>query len=340
VQVSDFNYNLPPELIAKEPVTPRDSSRLMVIDRKTGKISHKKFTDLPSLIPQNAVLVFNNSKVLKARLFGNIASYQKEVEILLTKEIEKNIWECLAKPGKKLKENTQINFKNKLKGLITKENTDGSKIIKFPEVKNLHDTIDEIGETPLPPYLKGSKATPEQYQTIYANPSGSVAAPTAGLHFTPNIFSELKKRGIETHFVTLHVGRGTFEPVKTDNIEEHKMHSEWFTINEETATALNKAKSEGKEIIAVGTTSVRVLESATDINGKLKPKSGETTIFIYPSYDWKFVDHMLTNFHLPKSTLLMLISSFASKELIERAYQEAIREKYRFFSFGDSMLIL
>ncbi|MFA6527949.1 MAG: tRNA preQ1(34) S-adenosylmethionine ribosyltransferase-isomerase QueA [Candidatus Gracilibacteria bacterium] len=340
MKVSDFDYNLPPELIAKEPLIPRDSSRLMVVKRETGEILHKRFSDLPALLSKNAVLVFNNSKVLKARLYGKILNYSKEVEILLTKELDNNTWECLAKPGKKLKENTEMEFEKGLKGLVIKENLDGSKIIKFLNTKNLHKTLDEIGETPLPPYLKGSKAKPEQYQTIYANPKGSVAAPTAGLHFTNEIFEELKKRGIETHFVTLHVGRGTFEPVKVDNIKDHKMHSEWFTLDEKTAESLNKAKKEGKRIIAVGTTSVRVLESCTNKNGKLEPKSDNTNIFIYPGYDWKFIDHMFTNFHLPKSTLLMLISSFAGKELIKKAYQEAIQEKYRFFSFGDAMLIL
>lgn len=338
MEVFDFDYNLPRKLIAKEPLIPRDSSRLMVIERKTGNISHEKFTDLPNLLPKNAVLVFNNSKVLKARLYGKIES--GKIEILLTREFGKNTWECMGKPGKKLKENTEIEFENNLKGLVLKENPDGSKIIKFSNTKDLHKTIDEIGKTPLPPYLKGSKAKPEQYQTIYANPKGSVAAPTAGLHFTPNIFAELKKHGIETHFVTLHVGRGTFEPVKVKNIKDHKMHSEWFTLDCKTAEALNKAKKEGKKIIAVGTTSVRVLESCIGENNQLKPKSGETDIFIYPGYHWKFVNHMITNFHLPKSTLLMLISSFAGKELIEHAYKKAIREKYRFFSFGDAMLII
>ncbi len=325
----------------------------MVINRSDGSIKHKSFLDLPDLLPKDCVLVFNNSKVLKARLFGKIEqgapqgaqphmnssfAKAKHIEILLTKELEEKTWECLAKPGKKLREGVKIRFSDNLIGHVVKTNKDGSKIIKF-EVENFHEEVENIGHTPLPPYIRNSKASPDQYQTVYADPMGSVAAPTAGLHFTDEIFTALKTRGIETHFVTLHVGRGTFEPVKTDSVKDHKMHSEWFTLNEETAQALNAAKKAGKKIVAIGTTSVRVLESCAS-NNQLKAHSGETDIFIYPGYEWRFVDHMITNFHLPKSTLLMLISSFANKDLIDRAYQEAISEKYRFYSFGDSMLIL
>ncbi len=328
MRTTDFDYNLPGALIATEPAVPRDTSRLMVIDRASGEIKHRRFLDLPDALPKNCVLVFNNSKVLKARLHGDIG------EILLTKELSPLTWECLAKPGKKFRAGSEIKFGNDLTGEVIKTNEDGSKIIKFSG-KNL----EEVGETPLPPYLKGSKATHDQYQTIYAKPKGSVAAPTAGLHFTNRIFDALKERRIETHFVTLHVGRGTFEPVKTDSIQDHKMHSEWFTLSKETAQALNQAKKDGKKIVAVGTTSVRVLESCCH-DGLLQPRSGETDIFIHPGYKWKFTGAILTNFHLPKSTLLMLISSFAGKDLVDRAYQEAINEKYRFYSFGDSMLIL
>lgn len=348
MKVSDFDYKLPPELIAKEPVTPRDSSRLMVADRKTNQISHKKFSDLPDLLPSNSVLVFNDSKVLKARLKCELG------EILLTKKISEETWECLVKPGRKFKEGIEI---SDLEAKVLKINEDGSRIIKFssnraaegqPTLKTSrfakrNTTVEEIiekkGQTPLPPYLKGSKATNDQYQTIYAREKGSVAAPTAGLHFTDEILQKLSEKNIETAFLTLHVGRGTFEPVKTDLITDHKMHSEWFTLSPETASTLNQAKKAGKHIISVGTTTTRVLESCTT-NGHLEPKSGETDIFIFPGYKWQFIDHLLTNFHLPKSTLLMLIASFTGKELVDRAYEEAIQEKYRFFSFGDSMLIL
>lgn len=332
MQISDFDYNLPKELIAIEPAIPRDTSRLMVVNRTNGTIKHHIFSELPTLLPKNCVLVFNNSKVLKARLFSG------KTEILLTKEISPQTWECLAKPGKKLKAGTEIVFSKNLKGIVLKTQEDGSKIIRF-ESENFHEELEKIGHTPIPPYIKNSQAKHEQYQTIYADPKGSIAAPTAGLHFTNEVFANLKKREIGTHFVTLHVGRGTFEPVKTESILDHKMHSEWFTLDEKTANALNQAKLEGKKIIAVGTTSVRVLESCAK-KGTLEPESGETNIFIYPSYKWQFVDHMLTNFHLPKSTLLMLISSFSGQKLIQKAYQTAIEEKYRFYSFGDSMLII
>lgn len=335
MKISEFDYNLPSGLIAIEPKTPRHLSSLMFIDRKSGKIKHKKFLDLPKILDKNSVLIFNDSKVIKARLYGKIPA---KVEILLTKKLSQNIWECLCKPGKKLKIGTSIYFNKELSGKVIKINSDGSRIIKFSSKKNFEKIIEKLGHTPLPPYIKGSKAKHSQYQTIYAKKNGSVAAPTAGLHFTKKVFLDLKKHGVETYFVTLHVGRGTFEPVKVDNIQDHKMHSEWFTIDKKTAAALNDAKLSGKKIVAVGTTTVRVLESCAK-NGKLTAKSGETDIFIYPGYKWQFVDQIITNFHLPKSTLLMLISSFAGKELVDHAYQEAIKKKYRFYSFGDSMLI-
>lgn len=330
MRVSDFDYTLPEELIAKEPATPRDHSRLMVVNRETGEISHRKFLDLPEILPENSVLVFNDSKVLKARLFGDLG------EVLLTKKIEGTTWECLVKPGRKFKEGSKVKFDG-LEGEVIKINEDGSRIIKFGS--NLDEAVEEIGHTPLPPYIKDSQTTHDQYQTIYAKDKGSVAAPTAGLHFTDKVFKELEEKGIGKEFLTLHVGRGTFEPVKVDSVRDHKMHSEWFTLSPETAESLNAAKQESKHIVSVGTTTTRVLESCSD-NGHIEPQSGETDIFIFPGYKWQFVDHLLTNFHLPKSTLLMLISSLASKELIDRAYEEAIKEKYRFYSFGDSMLIL
>lgn len=335
MKLSEFDYNLPKGLIATEPKTPRHFSNLMVIDRKSRKISHEKFFNLAEILHKNCVLVFNDSRVIKARLFGKIPA---KIEILLTKKLDKNLWECLCKPGKKLKIGIIINFNKNLTGKVIKINKDGSRMIKFSPKKDFNKTIEKLGKTPLPPYIKGSKAKFSQYQTIYAKEDGSVAAPTAGLHFTKKVFSDLRKKGIQTYFVTLHVGRGTFEPVKTDNIKDHKMHSEWFTINKKTAAALNKAKLSGKKIVAVGTTAVRVLESCAK-NGKLTPKSGETNIFIYPGYKWRFVDKIITNFHLPKSTLIMLVSSFAGKTLVQKAYKTAIKRKYRFYSFGDVMLI-
>ncbi|HAU39632.1 MAG: S-adenosylmethionine-tRNA ribosyltransferase-isomerase, S-adenosylmethionine:tRNA ribosyltransferase-isomerase [Candidatus Peregrinibacteria bacterium GW2011_GWF2_43_17] len=336
MKISEFDYNLPNSLIATEPKNPRHLSNLMVIDRKSKKITHKKFFDLPKILNKNCVLVFNDSKVIKARLFGKIPA---KIEILLTKKLDKNLWECLCKPGKKLKIGTNIRFNKDLSGKVTKINKDGSRIIKFSSKKDFKKIIEKLGHTPLPPYIKGSKAKSSQYQTIYAKEDGSVAAPTAGLHFTKKVFSDLEKKGIATYFVTLHVGRGTFEPVKVDDIKDHKMHSEWFTIDNKTATALNNAKTSGKKILAVGTTTVRVLESCAK-NGKLTSTSGETNIFIYPGYKWQFVDKMLTNFHLPKSTLLMLVSSFAGKTLIQKAYKTAIMKKYRFYSFGDVTLMV
>lgn len=337
MKTSDFDYNLPQELIAQNPLKTRDAARLMMLDKKTKTIEHRTIQDLPKILTKNDVLVFNETQVFPARLHGTID--EKPIEILLHKEINLSTWECLVKPGKRFKEGAIVHF-GELQGTITQINEDGSREITFQEgATKLHEIIDKIGETPLPPYIKESTSQPKQYQTVYAKNRGSVAAPTAGLHFTQELLENLKKKGIEQHFVTLHVGRGTFEPVKAENIKDHQMHSEWFEISPETANALNKAKSEGKRIIAVGTTTNRVLESCSK-KGHITPKTGETELFITPGYKFQFVDGLLTNFHLPKSTLLMLVSALAEKELILHAYQEAIAQKYRFFSFGDAMLIL
>lgn len=331
----DFDYQLPAELIAQNPLKNREEARLMVLNK--GRIDHKHIRDLPNILNANDVLVFNQTKVFPARLHGLIED--KNVEILLHREIKDGIWECLVKPGKKFRKGSLVGF-GEIKATVIQVNTDGSRLLEFNRHgQNLNKIIDQIGETPLPPYIKNSQATPGQYQTTYAKERGSVAAPTAGLHFTKEILQKLSEKGVEQHFVTLHVGRGTFEPVKVDLVADHKMHSEWFSLSAETAAALNKAKQSGKRIIAVGTTTNRVLESCTQ-NDLLIPQNAETDIFIIPGYKFKFVDALLTNFHLPKSTLLMLVSALAGKNQIKKAYQIAIAQKYRFFSFGDAMLIL
>lgn len=325
----DFDYNLPAELIANAPVSPRDKSRLMFLDRASGSISHYHFCDLPNLLLPSDILVFNESKVIPARiLFG-------KYEILLLRELQSNVWEAMVKPGKVFKTGSEFSINPSLKAVVRSVNDSGTRVLEFYGELDL----DKIGTPPFPPYIKNSPAKMADYQTIYAREKGSVAAPTAGLHFTENIFDAFHNKGVRTEFLTLHVGLGTFQPVKVEKIEDHKMHSEFFSLSEGVAECLNEAKARGQRIIAVGTTSVRVLESCT-ADGKLFPKTGETDIFIYPGYKFKFVDGMITNFHLPKSTLIMLVSAFAGKELVFGAYNEAVREKYRFYSFGDAMLIL
>lgn len=325
----DFDYNLPAELIANKPVSPRDRSRLMLLDRAGGSISHYHFCDLPNLLRPSDILVFNESKVIPARiLFG-------KYEILLLRELQFNVWEAMVKPGKAFKTGSEFSINSSLGADVLCVKDSGIRILEFHGKLDL----DKIGVPPFPPYIKNSPAKMADYQTIYAREKGSVAAPTAGLHFTENIFDALRGKSIGAEFLTLHVGLGTFQPVKTEKIEDHKMHSELFSLSSRVAERLNEAKARGQRIIAVGTTSVRVLESCV-WNGKLRPKTGETDIFIYPGYKFKFVDGMITNFHLPKSTLMMLVSAFAGKKFVFRAYDEAVREKYRFYSFGDAMLIL
>ena len=325
----DFDYKLPEDLIANAPVSPRDASRLMVLDRDSKEIKHHNFFDLSEFLRSDDVLVFNESKVIPARIL-----FEKN-EILLLRDLGSNVWEAMVRPGRVFKEGSSLDIKPGLSVFVQEVNEDGTRILKFEGDLNL----EEVGVAPFPPYIKDSPAKLEDYQTIYAKTKGSVAAPTAGLHFTDNVFEKLDEKGVQTEFLTLHVGMGTFQPVKADNIKDHKMHSEWFSLNKEVTSRLNLAKEKGGRIFAVGTTSVRVLESCTE-NGRLVPQSGDTDIFIYPGYEFKFVDGMVTNFHLPKSTLMMLVSAFADKDFIFGAYEEAVKEKYRFYSFGDSMLIL
>lgn len=338
MHVSDFDYDLPETLIAQKPLKQRDQSRLLLLNRMTQKYSHKHFFDLCDILTKNDVLVLNQSRVIPARL------YTKEgYEVFLLKKITDTpiTYECLVKPGKKFPKDAEIHFQDGYTANVSDIlEESGIRVIQFP-FEDFDSFLEKHGNTPLPPYIQEKLSDPERYQTVYnsQNHHGSVAAPTAGLHFTPDMIHTLQKKGIIIEYVTLHVGLGTFQPVKVDNIKKHSMHSEYYSINEKTAQNLNRHIQEKKRIIAVGTTSVRVLESASDEHGIIHPFTGETDIFIYPGYIFRFVDALITNFHLPKSTLLMLISAFAGKEFIFQAYKEAIQEGYRFYSFGDAMFI-
>ncbi len=336
---SDFFYNLPEELIAQFPVYPRDSSRLLVYDRENDQIEHRHFYDLPEYLKKGDVLVINNTRVLPARIYGKKANTGAKIEFLLHKRLNLTDWEVLVKPAKKASVGVEIEFCDRLKATVLEYKGEGLRTVRFAFDGVFEDILASIGEMPLPHYIHETLPDQERYQTVYAKESGSSAAPTAGLHFTPELMEKIKSMGVEIVEVLLHVGLGTFRPVKTENILDHKMHSEYYCVTEQAADAVNKAKSEGRRVIAVGTTSVRVLESATE-NGKLCAKSGETSIFIYPPYQFKTVDTLITNFHLPESTLIMLVSAFMGRENALRMYETAVNEKYRFFSFGDSTLIL
>jgi len=337
MKLSDFNYDLPTHFIAQTPLKKRDHSKLMILNRATRSIEHHQFFELPDMVPKNSLLVFNQSKVIPARL--NFKIGEKKVEILLIKPSTENTWECMVRPGSKFKVGKIITIENELEIEIKAITPHGLRVIEF-KTEDLNAFLKKRGQTPLPPYIKEKVEDPNRYQTIYAKGEGSVAAPTAGLHFTDDVLKNLEEKGVETAFVTLHVGLGTFQPVKTENLEEHQMHSEWLEMEEATARKINDAKKEGKNIIAVGTTSVRVLESCSDETGHLEAKTGETDIFITPGYQWKCVDGLITNFHVPKSTLLMLVSALADRKFILEAYEAAKKNSYRFFSFGDAMLIL
>ena len=339
MKTSDFDYYLPEELIAQTPVEPRDSSRLLVYDREKDQIFHERFYDIKKFLKKGDLLVRNNTKVLPARMFG-YTSHGGKVEVLLLKRFNLNEWEVLVKPGKKARVGTMLTISEQLKvEIIGNIEESGSRRVRFYYDGVFEDVLSKVGEMPLPPYIKEKLKDQNRYQTVYAKTDGSAAAPTAGLHFTQNLLEEIKDMGVEVADVLLHVGLGTFRPVKTENILEHHMHSEYYEIDEENAEKINKAKREGRRIIAVGTTSVRTLESASDENGFVKPVKANTEIFIYPPYKFKCVDALITNFHLPKSTLVMLVASLTGREKILELYNIAVKEKYRFFSFGDAMFI-
>ncbi|AQS59013.1 tRNA preQ1(34) S-adenosylmethionine ribosyltransferase-isomerase QueA [Desulforamulus ferrireducens] len=341
MQVSDFDFYLPEELIAQEPIEKRDQSRLMVISKKDGHIKHKIFSDILEYFQPGDVLVMNDSKVLPARIFGRKSSTGAKIEVLLLRQIAPGQWETLVKPGKKAKIGESLVFgEGLMTGKIIDHTEVGGRIIKFSCQQPFLQVLEQIGTMPLPPYIKKPLADQRRYQTVYARQEGSAAAPTAGLHFTVELLEKIRELGVITETVLLHVGLGTFRPVQVENIAEHRMHEEYYEITPQAAENINRAKQRGGRIIAVGTTSVRCLESSSTVDGVVQPGSGFTNIFIYPGYQFKVIDGLITNFHLPKSTLLMLVSALVGRERILAAYQEAVREKYRFFSFGDAMLII
>ena len=340
MKTDDFDYYLPENLIAQTPINKRDESKLMVLNKETGTIKHRHFADIIDYLTPNDVLVLNDTKVMPARLIGQKEDTNGHIELLLLKNTQNNIYECLCKPAKRVKVGTIVNFGDgilKAKCIEVKE--EGIREFEFLYDGIFYEILDKLGEMPLPPYIHKKLKDKNRYQTVYAKNIGSAAAPTAGLHFTQELLEKLKNKGITICYVTLHVGLGTFRPVNVEDVTTHKMHSEFYTINEETAKILNQAKKDGKNIVSVGTTTTRVLETVMNQYQTFKECSGYTSIFIYPGYQFKAVDSLITNFHLPKSTLIMLVSAFCSKEIIMNAYSEAIKNSYRFFSFGDSMFI-
>ena len=340
MKTSDFYYDLPEELIAQDPLEDRSASRLMVLDKNTGKIQHHIFKEIVHYLNPGDCLVINDTKVIPARLYGAKVGTDAKIEVLLLKRKENNIWETLVKPGKKAKIGTRISFGD---GLLMGEVVDiveeGNRLIQFSYDGIFEEILDKLGQMPLPPYITHQLKDKNRYQTVYAKHNGSAAAPTAGLHFTPELLEEIKAKGVNIAHVTLHVGLGTFRPVKVEDVTQHHMHSEFYVVEDDQAALINETKKKGGKIISVGTTSLRTLESASSDDGILKAGSGWTDIFIYPGYRFKIVDRLITNFHLPESTLIMLVSALAGKEHIMEAYEEAVKDKYRFFSFGDAMFI-
>ena len=340
MDVKDFNFDLPQELIAQDPLEDRSSSRLLVLDKKTGKTQHRIFKDIVEYLRPGDCLVINDTKVIPARLFGVKKDTGAKIEVLLLKRRENDIWETLVKPGKKAKPGTVIDFGDGiLTGTVIETVDDGNRLIQFSYEGIFEEILDRLGQMPLPPYITHKLQDKNRYQTVYAKYEGSAAAPTAGLHFTKELLKQIEDMGVNIARVTLHVGLGTFRPVKVENVLEHHMHSEYYNVTETAAKMINDTKKNGGRIIAVGTTSTRTLESVADENGIIHPGCGNTEIFIYPGYKFKAIDCLITNFHLPESTLLMLVSALAGKEHIMAAYEEAVKEKYRFFSFGDAMFI-
>ena len=341
MKTSDFYYDLPKELIAQTPAEPRDSSRLLVLDRQSGETVHKHFFDIIDYLDEGDLLVCNDSRVLPARIYGIKEPTGARVEFLLLKQISGNRWETLCKPGKKAKEGARFSFGDGLLyATVTEVKDDGNRVVDFECDENFFSTLDKIGQMPLPPYITEELKDKERYQTVYSHELGSAAAPTAGLHFTTELMDKIRAKGVNIAYVTLHVGLGTFRPVKVDDVTKHKMHSEHYEVPEETAELIKKTKQNGKRVIAVGTTSCRTLESVAAEHGEVVPCEGFTEIFIYPGFEFKVLDGLITNFHLPESTLIMLVSAFAGYDNIMNAYKTAVKERYRFFSFGDAMCII
>lgn len=337
MQVRDFDFDLPKELIAQDPLEVRSASRLLCIDKKTGETSHHTFTDLPSFLHPGDCLVINDTKVIPARLYGVKPDTGAQIEVLLLKRLSDTEWETLVKPGKKCRPGTRLSFGNgELTAEVEDVTEDGGRKIRFSYDGIFEEILDRLGQMPLPPYITHELKDKDRYQTVYARTEGSAAAPTAGLHFTPELLEEIRAKGVDIVRVLLHVGLGTFRPVKAETVEDHHMHSEYFEVTEDAASRINEARARGGKIVAVGTTSCRTLESASREDGTVVAGSGQTDIFIYPGYRFKVVDELVTNFHLPQSTLVMLVSALAGREHVLAAYQEAIRERYRFFSFGDA----
>ena len=340
MKTSDFFYNLPEELIAQTPAEPRDSARLLVYNRNTKSVQHRHFYDVTDYLQKGDVLVVNNTKVLPARIYGRKQATGGKIEFLLLKRLDLTHWEVILKPGRIAKPGAVFEFGDSLKARIDSIGEDGSRIVEFIYDGVFEDILSKLGEMPLPPYIKTKLQDKTRYNTVYSKVDGSAAAPTAGLHFTKQLLDKVKAKGVEIVEVLLHVGLGTFRPVKVDDVASHKMHSEYYAVSQSAADTINKAKRDGRRIICVGTTSVRTLESAADDNGMLKECSGNTDIFIYPPYKFKVVDCLITNFHLPESTLLMLVSALCSREEVLALYETAVKEKYRFFSFGDAMMFI
>ena len=340
MKTSDFYYDLPEELIAQTPVEPRNSSRLMVLPRNGGKIEHKHFYDLPEFLKPGDCLVLNNTRVLPARLYGTREDTGAVVEFVLLRQHGNKLWECLAGPGKKAKTGYKFRFSDKLTATVTDVLEDGNRMIEFACEGDFFAVLDEVGQMPLPPYIKEKLKDKERYQTVYSKDAGSAAAPTAGLHFTKEMLESIKAMGVNIAYVTLHVGLGTFRPVKVEDVTQHKMHTEHYYIPEEAAKTINETRKNGGRVICVGTTSCRTVESCAKKYGEIEECSGDTDIFIYPGFEFKCMDGLITNFHLPESTLIMLVSAFAGYDNVMNAYNIAVKEKYRFFSFGDAMLIL
>lgn len=336
----DFYYDLPEELIAQTPVEPRDHSRLLVYDRAQDTVQHKHFYDLPSFLKKGDLIVVNNTRVIPARIFGHVENHESVLEVLLLKRKDYTHWETIMKPARKAKLGSVIHFCDELSAVVTEIGDYGARTIEFMFDGVFEDILDRVGNMPLPPYIKEKLADKERYQTVYSKIEGSAAAPTAGLHFTPELIQRLKDDGVEFATVLLHIGLGTFRPVKEENILDHEMHTEYYEIDEENAEKINRAKKEGRRVICVGTTSVRTLETVADDKGFVRAQKGDTSIFIYPGYKFKCVDALVTNFHLPESTLIMLVSAFVGRQKTLEVYEQAVKERYRFFSFGDACLFL